>query len=76
MSRSRTNGWKSSEDLELREAMNDRLLDLVATDPYSLFVGGRPRIIEIHGARDRRLRQLEQAVTQVERVAADGSAVF
>jgi hypothetical protein len=55
-----------SEDLELREAMNERLLDLVATDPYSLFAGGRPRTVEIHGTRDRRLGQLEQAVMQAE----------
>jgi len=53
-----------SEDLELREAMNARLLDLVATDPYSLLAGGRPRVVEIHGTRARRLGQLEQAVTE------------
>jgi hypothetical protein len=52
-----------SEDLELREAMNDRLLDLVATDPYSRF-SGRPRVVELHGTRDQRLRQLEQAVAK------------
>ncbi|HYI07684.1 MAG TPA: AAA family ATPase [Thermoanaerobaculia bacterium] len=52
-----------SEDLELREAMNDRLLDLVAADPYSLFASGRPRVVEIHGSRYERLRQLGDAVT-------------
>ena len=55
-----------SEDLELREAMNERMLDIVGTDPYSLFVSGRPRVVEIHGTRDQRLRQLEQAVTKSE----------
>lgn len=50
------------EDEELREAMNERLLDLVAVDEYSLFVGGKPRVIEIHGTRSQRLRQLEHAM--------------
>lgn len=50
------------EDVELRDEMNDRLLDLVATDPYSLFAGGRPRVIEILGTRQQRLRQLEEIV--------------
>jgi len=54
-----------SEDLELREAMNDRLLDLVAADPYSLLASGRPRVVEIAGTRQQRLRQLEQAVAQL-----------
>lgn len=51
-----------SEDPELREAMNDRLLDLITTDPYSLFGSGRTHIIEVHGNRHERLRALEQAV--------------
>ncbi len=51
-----------SEDLDLREAMNDRLLDLVTTDPYSLFGSGQTRVIEIAGSRDQRLRALEEAV--------------
>ncbi|HEV7764084.1 MAG TPA: AAA family ATPase [Thermoanaerobaculia bacterium] len=51
-----------AEDVELREAMNDRLLDLVAVDEYSLFASGKPRVIEIHGTRSQRLRQLEQAM--------------
>lgn len=52
------------EDLELREAMNDHLLDLVATDPYSLLASGRPRVVEIHGKRHQRLQQLEAAITR------------
>jgi hypothetical protein len=52
------------EDPELREAMNERLLDLVATDPYSLFTSGRPRVVEIHGRRSERLQQLEDAVAR------------
>jgi AAA domain len=55
-------GVPDDEDPELREAMNDGLLDLVATDPYSLFTSGRPRVVEIHGRRDERLQQLEDAV--------------
>jgi len=54
-----------SEDLELREVMNDRLLDLVAADPYSLLASGRPRIVEIAGTRQQRLRRLEQAVAEL-----------
>lgn len=51
-----------SEDLELREAMNDHLLDIISTDPYAFFGNAAPRIIEIHGTRDRRLRMLDQSV--------------
>jgi len=53
-----------SEDLDLRDAMNERLLDIVEADPYSLFGNGQPRVIELQGTRDDRLRQLEQAVTR------------
>ncbi|HEX6099768.1 MAG TPA: hypothetical protein VF432_25870 [Thermoanaerobaculia bacterium] len=48
-----------SEDLELRDAMNERLLDLITTDPYSLFVSGRPRVVEVHGTREERMRLVE-----------------
>jgi hypothetical protein len=51
-----------SEDLELREAMNERLLDLIAADPYSLFAGGRPRVVEVHGTPAERLRMVEHAL--------------
>ncbi|HEY0141301.1 MAG TPA: AAA family ATPase [Thermoanaerobaculia bacterium] len=51
-----------AEDLALREAMNERLLDLIAADEYALFGSGSPRVIEIHGTQDQRLRALEQAV--------------
>jgi hypothetical protein len=51
-----------SEDLELREAANDRLLDLVNADEYGLFTGSSPRIVEIQGTRDERLRAMERAV--------------
>ena len=53
-----------SEDLALRAAMNDRLLDLITTDEYALFVGGIPRTVEIHGDRRRRLSLLEQAILE------------
>lgn len=52
----------ASEDLALREAMNERLLDLITADEYALFGSGSPRVVEIHGARDQRLRALEQAM--------------
>jgi len=51
-----------SEDLDLRAAMNDRLLDLMTTDEYALFGDGAPRVVEIHGNRQQRMRLLEQAV--------------
>jgi hypothetical protein len=51
-----------AEDLELREVMDDRLLDLIATDPYALFTRGTPRIVEIRGTSRQRLLALEQAV--------------
>jgi predicted nucleotidyltransferase len=51
-----------SEDTALREAMNDRLLDIITADDYALFGTGSPRVVEIQGSRDRRLRLLEQAV--------------
>ncbi|HWW62253.1 MAG TPA: hypothetical protein VN181_12855 [Thermoanaerobaculia bacterium] len=54
----------ASEDPELRDAMNERLLDLMTGDPYSLFGSGQPRTIEIHGNRQDRLRMLEEAIAR------------
>lgn len=51
----------ASENLELREAMNDRLLDLVSNDEYALL--GRLRVIEVQGRPDQRMRMLEDALT-------------
>lgn len=34
-----------SEDLELREAMNERLLELVTSDPYEFFRNEKPRVV-------------------------------
>lgn len=50
------------EDLELREEMNDRLMDLISSDPYALFTSSRLRVIEVHGTRQQRLRQLQDAL--------------
>jgi hypothetical protein len=50
-----------SEDPALREAMNERLLDLITADPYSLFANGLPRVLEIQGSRAERLRALAYA---------------
>lgn len=44
------------EHLELRDTMNDILLDLVGD---SDLIGQRPRVAEITGDRDRRLTALE-----------------
>lgn len=51
-----------AEDPDLREAMHDRLLDLIATDEYALLTNG-PRILEISGTPPQRLRALEDALT-------------
>jgi predicted ATPase len=50
------------EDLDLREAMNDRLLDLIATDEYDLL--GTVRVIEAAGSPRQRLAALERAIPQ------------
>lgn len=52
----------ASEDLELREAMNERLVELITADNYALFASGSPRIVEIAGDRGQRLRDLEEAI--------------
>ncbi|MGN6186474.1 MAG: AAA family ATPase [Thermoanaerobaculia bacterium] len=52
-----------SEDLELREAMNEQLLELTTTDAYSLFASASPRIVEIRGTPEQRLRMLEKFVS-------------
>jgi hypothetical protein len=51
-----------SEDLELREAMNDRLLELITTDEFDLL--RNVRVLEVQGSPRRRLAALEQALTQ------------
>lgn len=50
------------EDLALREAMNDRLLEIITTDQFDLFSGGHPRVIEVHGSRGARLAAVERAI--------------
>ncbi|HEV7238773.1 MAG TPA: AAA family ATPase [Thermoanaerobaculia bacterium] len=49
-----------SEDLDLRDAMNDRLLEIITTDEYELL--GNVRVIEVHGAPRLRLAALERAI--------------
>ena len=51
-----------SEDLELREAMNERLLDLISKDEHALLAHGRLRVIEVQGGPDQRMRVLEQEI--------------
>jgi hypothetical protein len=50
-----------SEDPELRDAMNDRLLDLIATNDYDL-LGASLRVVEVQGGRTQRLAALERAI--------------
>lgn len=52
-----------SEDPELRDAMNDRLLDLIATNDYDL-LGTSLRVVEIAGGRKQRLAALERAMAR------------
>jgi hypothetical protein len=49
-----------SEDLELRETMNDHLLDIITTDEFDLL--GGLRVIEVQGSRRRRLALLKGAI--------------
>jgi hypothetical protein len=53
-----------SEDLELRHGMNDRLMEVITTDPYSLLTRSTLRIVEIHGTPKQRLLALERAVAE------------
>lgn len=53
-----------AEDRALRSAMNDRLIDIITADEHALLGSGSPRVIEVQGTRDQRLRLLEQAVSQ------------
>lgn len=55
---------QTEEDLPLRAAMNDILLDLVADDDVT---GGRPNVVEITGNRDHRLAALEAVVADFAR---------
>jgi len=38
-----------SEDVELRDAMNDRLIEVISTDEYALFTNGSSRIVRDPG---------------------------
>jgi len=50
-----------SEDLELRESTNDRLIELFADDEFDLF-GGRVQVVEIRGTPAQRLRALRACI--------------
>jgi hypothetical protein len=52
-----------SEDVELRDAMNDRLIEIISADEYAFFTNGSPRSVEIQGTRHQRLRALEIAAS-------------
>lgn len=54
----------AEEDLALRAAMNDILLDLIADDDVT---GGHPDVVEITGDRDQRLAALETVVANFAR---------
>lgn len=51
-----------SEDSELREAMNDRLVELVTTDEFELLGSGRLQVIDVYGTPTRRLSMVNRAV--------------
>jgi hypothetical protein len=50
-----------SEDLELRECANERLIELFAEDEYEL-LGGHVEVVEIRGTRAQRLRSLQACI--------------
>lgn len=50
------------EDVGLRDAMNERLLELITTDEFDLLSGGKIRVIEVEGSPRRRLAAVERAV--------------
>jgi hypothetical protein len=54
----------ASEDLELREAMNEQLIELVTTNPYALLTRETLRVIELHGTPQQRLIALERVVAE------------
>lgn len=49
-----------SEDLELREAMNEKLLEIIATDEFDVLRD--TRVLEIEGARRARFTALQRAL--------------
>lgn len=49
------------EDVELRDAMNERLLELITTDEFDLLSRGNVRVIEVEGSPRRRLATVERA---------------
>lgn len=64
----------AAEDLELRSAMNDRLMEIIATDPYSLFDREGPRILEVRGTPAQRVAVLQRAVALADKSASHGPA--
>lgn len=50
-----------SEDLLLREAMNERLLELIANDEFDVL--RRVRVLEVHGSPSQRLAMLERVLS-------------
>lgn len=52
----------ASEDLALRDAMNERLIELIRNDELGLFADGAPRVVEVSGGRAARVAALERAL--------------
>ncbi len=50
------------EDIELRDAMNERLLELIMTDEFDLLSGGKVRVLEVEGSPRQRLAAVERAL--------------
>ena len=54
-----------SEDLELREAMDDRLAEIITSDEFDLFSGGHPRVVQVQGTRSARLAAVERTLAEL-----------
>ena len=50
------------EDRELREAVDERLHDILVNDEFDLFAGGKPAVIEVRGSVEQRLNLVNRAL--------------
>jgi predicted ATPase len=51
-----------SEDLRLREAVDDRLHDILLADEFDLFTGASPLVVEVRGSVEQRLLAVEASL--------------
>lgn len=66
LSASNTHLVSTLEDVELRSATNDRLIEMITTDPYSLFHSGAPRIIEMNAGSEQGASTLQRLIDAAE----------